>query len=518
MVTSFSILPNEYWWGGRIVGSEKMPFHAETEFFIDLNHEKRTQTVPFFLSSKGRYIWSEEPFIITFSKGEITLESQYEIIVDKPGDTLREAYLAAMRRHFPFEENIHTPREFYQHPQFNTWMELIKNQNQKDILAYAHEVIDHGYQPGLLIIDGGWQKCQGTWEFIPEKFPDPKAMFDELHQLGFQVLIWASPFVCSEGDNFLKLYSSRSSEVKTGVPNFNHLVRNKQGEVAIQKWWSGFGAILNFNLPDDCAFMADQLQKLLDYGADGFKFDGGSYLPGSFLNATEFYGSFSPSQLNQAWIKFGSQYRLHEFKDTWKAGGKPVMQRLWDKNHAWEGNGLDCLIPNGIFAGLTGSPFICPDMVGGGEWTAFVYGKHEEELFIRMAQTSALFPMMQFSSLPWRHLSEKAVRLCKEMAELHERMYPEIEKILSETEKTGEPILRSMEYQFPGHGFEKVNDQYLLGDKILVAPVVHKGLVQRIVHFPEGKWQDEQGHAFIGPVDALVDAPIEVLPWFRRVD
>ena len=103
MITSFSILPNEYWWGGRIVGSEKMPFHAETEFSIDLNHEKRTQTVPFFLSSKGRYIWSEEPFIITFSKGEITLESQYEIIVDKPGDTLREAYLAAMRRHFPFE-------------------------------------------------------------------------------------------------------------------------------------------------------------------------------------------------------------------------------------------------------------------------------------------------------------------------------------------------------------------------------------------------------------------------------
>ena len=238
--------------------------------------------------------------------------------MDQPGDTLRKAYLAAMQRHFPFEKNIHTPREFYQHPQFNTWMELIKNQNQRDILAYAHEIIDHGYHPGLLISDGGWQKCQGTWEFIPEKFPDPKAMFDELHQLGFQVLIWVSPF-------------------------------------------------------------------------------------------------------------------------------------------------------------------ICPDMVGGGEWTAFVYGKHEEELFIRMAQTSALFPMMQFSSLPWRHLSEKAVRLCKEMAELHEQLYPEIEQILSETEKTGEPILRSMEYQFPGFGHEQINDQYLLGDRILVAPQ-------------------------------------EILPWYRRID
>ena len=67
-------------------------------------------------------------------------------------------------------------------------------------------------------------------------------------------------------------------------------------------------------------------------------------------------------------------------------GGKPVVQRLFDKNHAWKGNGLDCLISHGIFTGLIGCPFICPDMIGGGEWTAFVYGKHDEELFIRMAE------------------------------------------------------------------------------------------------------------------------------------
>ena len=113
---------------------------------------------------------------------------------------------------------------------------------------------------------------------------------------------------------------------------------------------------------------------------------------------------------------------------------------------------------------------------------------------------------------------QKAVRICKEMAELHERLYPEIEKILSETEKTGEPILRSMEYQFPDCGYEQINDQYLLGDRLLAAPVVKKGMTQRIVHFPEGKWQDEHGNTYIGPAEILVDAPIEVLPWFRRVD
>ena len=197
-------------------------------------------------------------------------------------------------------------------------------------------------------------------------------------------------------------------------------------------------------------------------------------------------------------------------------GGKPVVQRLFDKNHAWKGNGLDCLIPHGIFTGLIGCPFICPDMIGGGEWTAFVYGKHDEELFIRMAEASALFPMMQFSSLPWRHLSPKAVQVCKEMAELHEQMYPEIEQALEETEHTGEPMIRSMEYAYPGCGYERINDQFLLGENILVAPVVEKGARARRVIFPQGVWQNEAGRLYEGPTEAVLEAPLEKLLWFRR--
>ena len=341
-------------------------------------------------------------------------------------------------------------------------------------------------------------------------------MFSRLHALGFQVMIWVSPFMCSEGENFLKLYSARSSENVGGQPCYDHLVRYRNGEVAIQHWWSGFGAILNFNLPGDCEYMDGQLQKLLDMGVDGFKFDGGTCLPQSFLNGTDFYGGYSTLELNQAWVRFGSRYRLHEYKDTWKMGGKPVVQRLFDKNHAWKGNGLDCLIPHGIFTGLIGCPFICPDMIGGGEWTAFVYGKHDEELFIRMAEASALFPMMQFSSLPWRHLSPKAVQVCKEMAELHERMYPEIEQALEETEHTGEPMIRSMEYAYPGCGYERINDQFLLGENILVAPVVEKGARARRVIFPQGVWQNEAGRLYEGPIEAVLEAPLEKLLWFRQ--
>ncbi len=514
---SFSMLPGECWWGGCIIGSENMPFDETTVLKIDLENGQRTQTAPLFLSSKGRFVWSEEPYVISFDRGKVTASGEAELTLDETGTCLREAYLNAMRAHFPFEENIHTPREYYEHPMFNTWMELIKNQNERDIVAYAEEVVANGCKPGLLIIDGGWQKCQGVWEFNPEMWKDPKGTFARLHELGFTVMIWASPFICSEGDHFLSLSTARSSENFYGVRQYNHLLRNEKGEVTIQKWWSGFGAIHNFCLPDDCAEMDEQLHKLMELGVDGFKFDGGAYRPDSFLNGKTFYGGYKHSELNEAWVDFGRKYRFHEFKDTWKAGGKQVMQRLFDKSHSWDRNGINCLIPNMIFAGLIGSPFICPDMVGGGEWTAFVYGKHNEELFARMAETSALCPMMQFSSLPWRHLSEKTTAICKNMAELHERMYPEIDRLVADAEKTGEPIVRSLEYQYPGEGYERVNDQFMLGEDILVAPVVTEGAVSRVVRFPEGAWEDENGVRYEGKAEIEVPAPIDVLPWFRRV-
>ena len=516
----FTLLENEYWWGGNIRESTLMPFDSNSEYFIDLAVSRSTQTAPLFLSSKGRYIWCEEDFKITFSKGKVTVESDYEVVLGEGGSTLRDAYLSAMKNHFPFPDNIHTPREFYKHPMFNTWMELIKNQNQKDILQYAHEVIENGYKPGILMIDGGWQIRQGVWEFNHDLIPEPKKMVDQLHSMGFIVMIWVSPFVCPEGDYFLSLYSERSSEAVEEQLSYNHLLRNKDGSVAIHHWWSGYGAYHNFLLPDDRESMAKQLDKLLNYyGFDGFKFDGGGYRPDTFIAGTDFYGGYTTNQLNIAWMDFASSYKFHEVKDCWKPCGRNIIQRLFDKHHTWDGNGLNCLIPHGCFVGLIGAPFICPDMVGGGEWTAFVYGEHDEELFIRMAECSALFPMMQFSSLPWRHLSKEAQDICLQMARLHESMYPEIEKILSNSEKTGEPIIRSMEYQFPGYGYEKVNTQFMLGEKILVAPVIEKGAREKEVFLPNGKWEEQNTHkVYEGGTTVKVDAPLSVLPWFKNVD
>ena len=104
------------------------------------------------------------------------------------------------------------------------------------------------------------------------------------------------------------------------------------------------------------------------------------------------------------------------------------------------------------------------------------------------------------------------------MAKLHEAMYPEIEEVLSSSERTGEPIIRNMEYQFPHSGFEKVNTQFMLGDEVLVAPVVEQGQREKEVFLPQGKWEEQNTHAvYTGGTSVRVPAPLSVLPWFRKV-
>ena len=535
MKSTIKILKDEYWWGGAIAEVHSMPLDHNSKHVIRLAEGRSTtQCAPLFLSSKGRYIWSEKGFTATFDSGVIVCEGEAEIILNEEGRTLKEAYMNARRNHFLFEGEVCTPREFYQYPQFNTWMELVKAQTEENILLYAQELVENGYNRGILILDDGWQAAHGVWRFHAEKFKDPKGMIEKLHAMGFKVMLWVSPWISPDSDEFLDLSRIEGVECDTG-----HLRRLSDGRVALFKWWNGYSAMLDFNLAGDCEYMKKQLDTLVnEYGVDGFKFDGGDYTWKPLNEKDTFsadweigtgedpmvYGwrtfatkAHTVDELNAAWVKFGMQYPLHEYKNTFKVGHLPIIQRLCDKSHVWEEGGMASIVPQGIFLGLIGNPFVCPDMVGGGSWVAFVYGNADEELFVRMAECSALFPMMQFSALPWRKLSAPYAKICLDMAKLHEKMYEEIVRVVEIAEKTGEPILRSMEYEYPHNGYEKISDQFMLGNRYLVAPVLKKGVIKRTVVFPDGKWQDmNDGTVYCGG-EHEVNAPIEVLPYFLKI-
>jgi len=256
-------------------------------------------------------------------------------------------------------------------------------------------------------------------------------------------------------------------------------------------------------------------QLVQEYGVDGFKLDAGdarSYRD----EAIEAMQDVTPNTHSELWARLGLPYKLNEYRACWKCAGLPLAQRLRDKGHNWED--LRQLIPDALALGLMGYAYVCPDMIGGGEYSFFYDDPDkplDQELIVRSAQCSALMPMMQFSVAPWRVLSEENMAICRQMAELHVELGPEILSLAQASSETGEPIIRPLEYMYPHRGYAQIKDQFLLGSNILVAPVLVKGARRRQVVVPPGAWRGDDGVLVIGPCEIEIDVPLARLPWYR---
>lgn len=497
--------PDEKWWGGLVAAGNQMPFKADARIY-DLNRENwNNQIVPLLLSSKGRYIWSEAPFRFRINEDGISLWSATEKIVPvEGGKNLRDAYQTAAGRHFPYEKNV--PEEmFFSQPQYNTWIELIYNQNQKDILNYAHKVLGNGFPTGIFMIDDNWQRYYGNFDFKQEKFPDPKAMTDELHRLGFKIMLWICPFVTADSPEFRELRDK------------GYLLKDKNGAPSVIYWWNGFSACYDMTNPEAVEYFRGVLKQTMErYGVDGFKFDAGdiSYMGGDYAYWDK---KGNAHMFSQCWAEFGAEFAFNELRTTWKTGGKPIVQRLGDKDYSWAA--VSSLIPDMIAAGMLGFAYTCPDMIGGGQFTRFLNidaDKFNQELIVRSCQVQAMMPMMQFSVAPWRVLNAENLAICAKYAKLHEKMGPYILDCAKQTTLTNAPILRSMEYAFPEQGYMDCKDQFMLGDKYLVAPMVAKG-TKRTVQLPKGVWKDDEGKIIKGAKTLEINVPLSRLPYYERL-
>ncbi len=500
--------PKEYWWGGAVALGSTMPFEKETKGF-DLEYQNlNNQVVPLLISNKGRFLWADKPFKFQITKeNNIEVDSKYEDLkLQTEGNTLRSAYLAASKLHFP-PNPILPDSLFFLKPQYNTWIELMYNQNQEDILKYAKAIVDNDFPTGVLMIDDNWQRYYGNYDFRAEKFPDPKAMVKQLHDMGFKVMLWICPFISPDSPEYRELSAK------------GYLIKEKATKSpAIISWWNGKSACLDLTNPDAKAYFVGKLKKMQqDYGIDGFKFDAGD---------NEFYrmdrlASFDSSALSvdhtMAWAKIGLEFPFNEYRSGWKMGNQPLVQRLGDKAYSWRA--MQMLIPDMLASGLLGYAYTCPDMIGGGNFATFLNIKENEfnqKLIVRSAQVHALMPMMQFSVAPWRILNQEHLEITKNMAKLHEKFGACILNLAKYSSKTGEPIVRLLEYEFPNQGFETCKDQFMLGDKFLVAPIITEE-DSRLVKLPKGTWKDDLGKIHKGGKTIKIDVPLKRLPYFEKI-
>lgn len=493
------VADGERWWGGAAADGYQMPF--TDGYRADLRDTGGNQGMPVLLSSHGRYVWSERPFAFELTDASLVIRTDPAagVVIDEGHANLAGVYRLLAEERFPPDGRVPDPLLFTA-PQYNLWIETLFAPTQEGVLRYAQAVLDHGFPPGVLMIDDRWHEDYGTWTFHSGRFPDPAAMLAELHRMGFKVMVWLVPYITPDSEVFRELRDA-------GL-----LIRDGRGKIAIGEWWNGYGAALDLLNPEALHWLSQRLRDLRRLGVDGYKFDGGE--PPLYASL----GCPDPHAYTIAWNRFGAAYPLNEFRDAWLAAGLPLAQRQRDKHHAWTGrDGLSSLIPNALAQSLTGHAYTCPDMIGGGEYTSFTNADFDAELFVRYAQASALFPMVQFSAAPWRILPAGHLSLCLEAAKLHERLGQEILALAKESARTGDPIMRPLEFDHPGHGYASITDQFLLGPDILVAPVLVKGATTRTVDIPPGTWRADDGLEFTGPTTVEMDAPMARLPWFRRM-
>ncbi|MEG2479168.1 MAG: glycoside hydrolase family 31 protein, partial [Mucinivorans sp.] len=426
------------------------------------------------------------------------------IKVQKVGKTLRDAFVVASARHFK-PTGIMPEKEFFTHPQYNTWIELVYNQNQADIERYADGILSSGLPAGILMVDDNWQRYYGNFDFKAERFSDAKGMVDRLHQKGFKVMLWVCPFVSADSPEF-------RFAAKKG-----YLIKAKgSAEPAIVHWWNGYSGLYDLTNPEAAAYLKGQLAATQQkYGVDGFKFDAGDLTFYTPKTQDYFDKTATAATHSQSWAKLGLEFPYNEYRACWAMQGYPLVQRLGDKDYSW--GALGSLIPEMINAGMMGYPFTCPDMVGGGQFASFENidpTKFDQNLIVRSAQVHALMPMMQFSVAPWRILDKEHMSYCLDAVNLRQKLTPYILELAAQAAKTGEPIVRPMEYVFPHKGFSDCKDQFMLGGRYLVAPVLTAD-GKRMVRLPKGRWVDDLGKSYRGPILLEINAPTGRLPYFE---
>ena len=473
----------------------------------------------YFFSSKGVSLFVDfiSPLFVAFSEADnkhITFVSKYEYPYPNDDNTqlrlnytiFQDSDLRSVHelttKHMIEKPISHADEAVFTHPIWSTWAIYKKNINEQIIFEYADKIISEGFKSCQLEIDDDWTPHYGDNIFDPKKFRDPKAMMDKLKSKGFRVTLWVHPF----------------ASPKASALSNDYWLSNFKG--GYSTWWNGIGKCLDVTNPEARTWFKNSLKSLMDsYGIDSYKFDAGevNWLPSSFschtkmktpneyprLYATMCYDVEPVLKAQEVRVGVGTQ-RL------------PIYVRMMDKQSTWGyENGLKTLIPHALTMGLIGYPFVLPDMVGGNAYN----GMPDRELYIRWIEANALLPCVQISIPPW-HYDEEVVRISKKMLQLHERYASLIIQLAKESAINGYPIVRPLWWVEPNcEVCQTLDSEFLLGDNVLVAPVLDSGMLKRSIYLPKGQWKCQLTNKTLegGKWYDDYECKLDELPHFVRV-
>ncbi|XP_070507787.1 myogenesis-regulating glycosidase-like [Chironomus tepperi] len=475
---------------------------SSRKFFILIDYE-----TPLFIDQNEHEICFTAKKELPYYVHNNVFEFNYKIGVST---SMKELHVSVINKYLGKPKGGMPDERLIRYPIWNTWVEFGRQINESIVEEFAQKIVDHGFNHSLIDIDDFWEDCYGSGIVNTTNFGNLKALTNKLKSQGFIVGMWTHPFINKDCQPYYD----------EAVAN-NYLVKSHNGSTETS-WWNSKtnqAAHFDFTNPAALSFYRRRLEAIQrDFGIDVFKFDAGetSWYPTDPKFERDW--DISPSQITRAFVEMAADFgNKLEIRVGWGTQNLHVLVRMLDFDSRWTAdNGLKSLIPTLFQFNFNGYVFVLPDMIGGNQYGADVITK---ELFIRWLQASTFMPSLQFSHAPW-HFFEDTIEITKKFIQLHADHSDYILERFQLAIDKGEPVNVPLWWiDEDDYEAQTIDDQYLLGDKIMVAPVIMDGATTRKVYIPSGKWKDgNSDRVYEGKTWYNYSAPLDTLPYFIRVE
>ena len=362
---------------------------------------------------------------------------------------------------------------------FGTWMSRITYFSEKEGYDVAANIRKNKYPCDVIHFDTGWFDVdwQCDYKFSENRFQNPQQMLKDLKSQGFHVCLWQLPYFTPKNRYFPELIKK------------DMYVKNGNGELPYED------VVLDFSNPETVNWYQNKLAGLLNIGVSAIKVDFGEAAP---LNGIYASGKSGWYEHNLYPVRYDMEVseitkKLHNENIMWARAAWAGSQRYplhWGGDAATTNTGMLGTLRAGLSFGLSGFSFWSHDMGG------FVKST-PEDLYCRWLPFGFLTSHTRAHGAPptepWLYDSKRVQDVFRKSAEMKYRLMPYVYAQAKECTEKGLPMLRALFVEFPDDpGAWKVDDEYLFGSQILVAPLLESGITGRTVYLPEGKWIDYQ--------------------------
>ncbi|MDC1815032.1 glycoside hydrolase family 31 protein [Bacteroides uniformis] len=362
---------------------------------------------------------------------------------------------------------------------FGTWMSRITYFSEKEGYDVAANIRKNKYPCDVIHFDTGWFDVdwQCDYKFSENRFQNPRQMLKDLKSQGFHVCLWQLPYFTPKNRYFPELIEK------------NMYVKNGNGELPYED------VVLDFSNPETVNWYQNKLAGLLNIGVSAIKVDFGEAAPLNGIYASGKSGWYEhnlyPVRYDMAVSEITK--KLHNENIMWARAAWAGSQRYplhWGGDAATTNTGMLGTLRAGLSFGLSGFSFWSHDMGG------FVKST-PEDLYCRWLSFGFLTSHTRAHGAPptepWLYDSKRVQDVFRKSAEMKYRLMPYVYAQAKECTEKGLPMLRALFVEFPDDpGAWRVDDEYLFGSQILVAPLLESGITGRTVYLPEGKWIDYQ--------------------------